>query len=156
MTHHDELADRSELTELAYRYASAVDARDRDAFLAVFHSDGRLSTFAPNATEPFSVQTGHRELAWIPPVMRDRFTATMHVMTNHLLRIEGDRATGSIYCSARHLFANAMGGMDLVVLIRYEDQYRRDDGEWRILDREIHFLWSETHSVLTPEQSVMA
>ena len=102
MTHHDELADRSELTELAYRYASAVDACDRDAFLAVFHSDGRLSTFAPNATEPFAVQTGHEELAWIPGVMRDRFVATMHVMTNHLLEIEGDTATGSVYCSARH------------------------------------------------------
>jgi SnoaL-like domain len=156
MTHHDELADRSELTELAYRYASAVDGRDRDAFLAVFHREGRLSTFAPNATEPFAVQTGHEELAWIPGVMRDRFAATMHVMTNHLLEIEGDTATGTVYCSARHLFPNPMGGMDLVVLIRYEDRYRRDEGVWRILDREIHFLWSETYSVLTPEQSVMA
>jgi hypothetical protein len=79
----------------------------------------------------------------------------MHVMSNHLLKIDGDSATGSIYCSARHLFSNPMGGMDLVVLIRYQDQYRRDGGEWKILDREIHFLWSETYSVLTPEQSVM-
>lgn len=156
MSHQDELVDRSELNELAYRYAAAADARDREAFLSVFSVDGRLSTFAPNAAEPFAVQTGHEELARIPAVMRDRFTATMHVMTNHLLEIDGDTAIGSIYCSARHLFSNPMGGMDLVVLIRYQDRYRRDGGEWKILDREIHFLWSETYSVLTPEQSVMA
>jgi hypothetical protein len=156
MTRSNELADRSELNELAFRYASAVDGRDEEAFLSVFHPDGRLATFAPNATEPFSVQTGHTELAWIPVAMTDRFDATMHVMTNHLLEISGDEATGSVYCSARHLLVNPMGGMDLVVLIRYEDRYRRDDGQWRILDREIHFLWTETYSTLTAEQSVMA
>jgi hypothetical protein len=156
MTRNDELADRSELNELAFRYASAVDGRDRESFLAVFHPEGRLATFAPDAETPFSVQTGHGELAWIPVAMTERFDATMHVMTNHLIEISGDEATGSVYCSARHLITNLMGGMDLVVLIRYEDRYRRDGGRWRILDREIHFLWTETYATLTAEQSVMA
>jgi hypothetical protein len=156
MTRIDELADRSELAELAFRYASAVDARDREAFLAVFHPEGRLSTFAPGAEEPFAVQAGHEELAWIPVAMSERFDATMHVMTNHLVEIAGDEANGSVYCSARHLIVNPMGGMDLMVLIRYEDLYRRNEGRWRILDREIHFLWTETYSTLSAEQSVMA
>jgi 3-phenylpropionate/cinnamic acid dioxygenase small subunit len=151
-----ELADVHDLTQLAYRYAAAVDARDVDAFLAVFHPEARLATFAPGAEEPFSVQTGHRELAWIPPVMQERFTRTAHLMTNHLIDLDGDRATGSLLCTARHLHANNAGGTDLVVVIRYIDNYERRDGTWRIADRGIRFLWSETHATLTAEQSVMA
>src|SRR4051794_2325684 len=156
VAHIDELADRSELHELAYRYAAAVDARDQEAFLDVFHEDARLSTYGPGATEPFAVQTGHAELATIPEMMRERFAATMHSMTNHLVALDGDTASGTVYCTARHLFENAMGGMDLVVVIWYEDLYRRDHGTWRIVDRQIHFLWTETHATLSAAQSIMA
>ena len=38
-------ADVIALNQLAYRYAAAVDAGDVDAFLAVFHPDGRLRSF---------------------------------------------------------------------------------------------------------------
>jgi ketosteroid isomerase-like protein len=156
VAHIDELADRSELHELAYRYAAAVDARDEAAFLDVFSDDACLSTYGPGATEPFAVQTGRAELRLIPEMMRDRFAATMHSMTNHLVSIDGDRASGTVYCTARHLFENPMGGMDLVVVIRYEDVYRREQGTWRIADRQIHFLWTETHATLSAAQSIMA
>ena len=36
----------------------------------------------------------------------------------------------------------------LVVVIRYVDRYDRRDGDWRIADREIRFLWSERHEVV--------
>jgi 3-phenylpropionate/cinnamic acid dioxygenase small subunit len=145
-----------ELEQLAYRYASAVDARDVEAFLDVFTADGRLATYAPGTDQPFAVQTTHPELAIIPKIMAERFTATMHMMANCQSRVDGDRATGSVYCTARHLFANPSGGMDLTVLIRYEDRYRLEDGRWRIAQRDIRFLWSETTSTLTATQSVMA
>jgi ketosteroid isomerase-like protein len=148
-----EAADIAELHQLAYRYAAAVDACDVDAFLSVFCPEARLSTFGPGANEPVGVYVGHTELAHVPQTMSKLYTRTAHLMTNHLVRLVGDAANGSLLCTARHLHANATGGTDLVVVIRYIDRYERREDRWLILDREIRFLWSETHATLTPEQS---
>jgi hypothetical protein len=158
----DELVDRSLLQELAFRYAAAVDTCDRDAFLAVFDPEGSISAYAPDADEPFAVQRGHAELAMVPGMMRQRFHRTQHMMTNHLVDLTrgaggaGHDATGSVYCTARHWNPDPLGGTDLIVVIRYDDSYRRDGDGWRILDRHIRFLFSETVSTLTAAQAVMA
>ena len=149
-----EASDLAELNQLAYRYAAAVDACDVEAFLSVFSPEGRLITFAPGADEPFGVASGHEQLAHVPEAMHQRFTRTAHLMTNHLINLDGDRANGTLLCTARHFFANAAGGTDLVVVIRYVDRYERRDDAWLIVEREIRFLWSETHATLTDEQVV--
>jgi hypothetical protein len=140
----DELA----LRRLAYRYAAAVDACDVDALLDVFHADGRLRSYQPDAEEPFADVVGHEQLAGIPNLMRAMFRRTAHQMTNHLVDVDGDTATGTLLCSARHLSADADDRSALVVVIRYEDRYDRRDGVWRISDRRIRFLWSERHPVV--------
>ena len=103
MTRADELVDRNLLQELAFRYAAAVDACDRDAFLAVFDPEGSLSTYAPGAAEPFACQRGHAELGLVPGEMRKRFHATQHMMTNHLVALDGVAATGTVYCTGAPL-----------------------------------------------------
>ena len=155
MPHESELVDRSALQELSYRYAAAVDARDGDAFADVFMPQGRLLTYAADQDTPFVVQTGHHELRQIPELMSHQSIKTMHMMTNHLYEIDHDDATGSIYCTARHLNMSPLAGVDLLVLIRYEDVYRREEDRWRILDRHIRFLWSETHASLTYAQTML-
>jgi hypothetical protein len=146
--------DLAELNQLAYRYAAAVDACDVDGFLSVFSPEAQLRAFAPGADQPFVVSNGHNELAHVPNAMRKRFTRTAHFMTNHLIDLDGDKASGSVLCMARHFYANTPGGTDLLVVIRYVDKYDRRDGRWLIADREIRFLWSETHSTLRDEQVV--
>ena len=75
--------------------------------------------------------------------MRGMYGATTHMMTNHLVDIEGDRATGEVLCTARHL----EGETSINVIIRYIDRYAKAGAEWRIADRQIRFLWSERHEV---------
>jgi hypothetical protein len=147
-----QLADLAALNQLAYRYAAAVDSCHVEAFLSIFAPDARVQTFAPGAEVPFGVATGHEELAGIPPAMGARFLRTAHLMTNHLIDLDGDSASGSLLCTARHLLRNGAGGTDLVVVIRYVDRYERRGDLWLILDREIRFLWSETHPTLGDEQ----
>jgi ketosteroid isomerase-like protein len=149
-----EVADLAALHQVAYRYAAAVDSCDVEAFLSVFSPEARLATFGPGAEMPFAVATGHEQLAGIPQAMRQRFTRTAHLMTNHLIDLDGDSASGSVLCTARHLLGNGAGGTDLVVVIRYVDRYERRGDLWLILDREIRFLWSETHPTLSDEQVV--
>jgi ketosteroid isomerase-like protein len=138
-------ADVIALNQLAYRYAAAVDACDVDAFLAVFHPDGRLRSFAPGADEPFSDVAGYEQLASVPERMREMFRSTFHQMTNHLVDVDGDAATATLLCTARFLDADLADDAAGVNVIRYLDRYERRSGEWRIADREIRFLWSERH-----------
>jgi hypothetical protein len=134
------------LNQLAFRYAAAVDACDVDAFLAVFTPDGRLRSYHPDAQEPFADLTGHAQLAAIPETMRGMYRHTAHMMTNHLVDVQGDAATGEVLCTARHL--SAADAASINVIIRYRDRYARQGGIWRIADRQIRFLWSERHEVV--------
>ena len=134
------------LKQLAYRYADALDACDLERFLAVFTPDARLHIYHPDAEEPFANFSGHGEMRIIPGRMRDMFAQTMHIMTNHLVEVDGDAASGTVLCTARHLTKDRENSMN--VMIRYADSYRRIDGAWKIADRQIRFLWSEQHTAI--------
>lgn len=140
-------SDVIELNQLAYRYAAAVDACDVDAFLDVFHPDARLRSYHPDAQEPFADLTGHEQLASIPNTMRGMYRRTAHMMTNHLVEIDGDAASGEVLCTARHLTNDTQAPNSLNVIIRYVDRYERREGSWKIADRRIRFLWSERREV---------
>jgi ketosteroid isomerase-like protein len=136
--------DVVELNQLAYRYAAAVDACDVALFQSVFTPEARLRSYHPEADQPFADLTGHEQLATIPNTMRGMYRATTHMMTNQrVIAVEGDSASGEVLCTARHL----EGASSINVVIRYVDRYARYQGEWRIADRQIRFLWSERHEV---------
>ena len=142
--------DILELNALAYRYAAAVDDRDVDAFLDVFAPDGRMRSYHPDSDEPFADAQGHEQLATVPKTMDALFGRTVHQMTNHLVDVDGDTATGTVLCTARHLSKDPEDHTAVVVVIQYVDRYERRDGRWRIADRQIRFLWSERHPVVDP------
>lgn len=140
------LEDIVALEQLAHRYADAIDACDLERFLDVFTPKARLHIYHPDAEEPFADFSGHDELQIIPGRMQDMFAQTMHVMTNHLVDVDGERATGTVMCTARHLTLDRENSMN--VMIRYIDNYERRDEAWKIADRQIRFLWSEQHAAI--------
>jgi ketosteroid isomerase-like protein len=140
--------DVIELNQLVYRYAAAVDACDVAAFIAVFSPDARFRVYQTDAETPSIDLTGHAQLASIPDTMRKMYRRTAHMMTNPLVDIDGDRATGTVLCTARHLGSDPRDQRVLTVMIRYVDCYVKQDGAWRISDRQIRFLWIERHEVV--------
>lgn len=140
-------ADITALNQLAYRYAAAVDGCDVAGLQAVFTRNGRLRSYHPDAEEPFADLTGHDQLAAIPNTMRALYRRTTHMMTNHLVHVDGDTATGEVLCTARHLSIDPADQTSTVVIIRYIDRYAREADGWKIADRQIRFLWSERHEL---------
>ena len=139
-------ADIIELNQLAYRYAAAIDGCDGAALAALFAPNGRLRAYHPGQEAPFADLTGPEQLPAIANAMRGAYRHTMHMMTNHLVDIAGDSASGTVLCTARHLDPD--GASALNVQIRYEDRYIRLAGVWKITDRRIRFLWSERHDAV--------
>jgi ketosteroid isomerase-like protein len=149
-----EAADRLAIHDLAYRYAAGVDRRDKDLFLSAFHPDATLTIVRndPDGADQVVVRRGHGELSTIPELIT-RYDKTFHFVGNHHCVVSGDEATGEVYCTAHHLTSEPRGGTDHVMLIRYQDTYRRgSDGQWLIGSRRLVVDWTERHPV-PPEKT---
>ena len=101
-----------------------------------------------DAEEPFAELVGHEQLASVPDTMRQMFGHTAHQMTNHLVDVDGDTATGTLLCTARHLSTDPDDRAAFVNVIRYVDRYEQRTGLWQIADRQIRFLWSERNPLV--------
>lgn len=146
------IADSLAIQALPFRYASGVDRRDRQVFLGAFSAEATLRVYrsGTEGDELVSSFAGHEELGQIPALIT-RYTRTFHFVGNHLYDIQGDEATGEVYCTARHLTPGIHGNTDYVMLIRYLDIYRRDpEGRWLIGDRGVVVDWSEMHAGILP------
>ncbi len=136
------IADRLELRTLVDRYAAAVDARDADAFAALFAPGAVLAVYETEDGEPVVEYRGHDALRDVMDLLRT-FSTTFHLMANHLCETAGGAGTGEVYCMAHHLTEDAGGATDLVMYIRYRDAYARTQDGWRFVRRDVLRQWTE-------------
>lgn len=138
-----EIVDRAALRSIAERYAQGVDRRDRDGFLSAFHPDATLEVHHPTESEEgINVMRGHEQIGRVPDFIKV-YPKTYHLLGQSTHEIDGDTATGETYCVAHHLTPDRHGGTNYVMYIRYDDTYRRDDGEWRIATRRVNVDWTD-------------
>lgn len=137
-----EIADLLALRALVDRYAGAVDARDADAFAGLFTPDAVLAVYEEDGGEAVVEYRGTAALRDVMDLLR-HFTTTFHLMANHLCAVDGDAATGEVYCMAHHIITAENGETDLVMYIRYRDAYARTGEGWRFARRDVMRQWTE-------------
>lgn len=136
----------AELYDLAARYAAGADRRDPDLFISAFLPGGRLRRYEPaDAPTPASERVGHAALAEVPSLL-SRYARTFHHLGQARYDIDGDTATGEVYCLAHHVTADDPPIVH-VLHIRYADRYRCVDGQWGIEDRWVLVDWTEHRPV---------
>jgi len=141
----DELADRLAVRALMDKYALAVDARDRDAFAALFTPDGVLAVIEPGDPEPSLTYSGTDELRTVIDLLAP-FSTTFHVMANHTATLDAPTARTITYCLAHHLTeAEGADPRDTLMLIRYDDTLHRTPDGWRFTRRDVLRQWTEYH-----------
>ncbi len=139
----EEIGDRQEIRRLVDEYAIAVDTRDAERFASLFATDGSLLVVEPDEDEPSLVYSGHEELRTVVELV-SAFAVTYHVMTNHVVDLDGDTATASTYGLTHHLGEDPEGGLrDTLMLLRYDDVLRRVDGRWLFERRRIVRQWTD-------------
>ena len=139
----EEVGDRFAIRQLVDEYALAVDTRDGDRFAALFAADGSLAVLEPEEETPSLVYSGHEELRTVVELVAT-FSVTYHVMANHVVEIDGDAATASTYGLTHHLGDDPDGGLrDTLMLLRYDDTLRREDGGWRFVERRVVRQWTD-------------
>jgi len=142
--------DQLALRALGERYAAGVDRRDRELFLSAFHADGVLVLLdRADPTQVTATRRGHGELGVVTELIA-HYDKTFHLIGNARFDVDGDRATGEVYCLAHHLTPDRHGGTDYVMMIRYQDVYSRRDGHWGIDERRLITDWTETRAANRP------
>lgn len=144
------MADREDIIELVNLYGFAMDTRRWDLFDRIFTPDasadyGPTSSWTDRAR--FKADFGG---------FHELFDATQHVMTNHLVRVEGDRAFAHTYGSWR-LVRHAAGDPPVWDGSGwYDDRLVRTPEGWRI-DRRVCrvVFWTGNPKVQTPMEDMV-
>jgi len=125
------LEDVHAIQRLKHEYCFAIDGGDYERWVSLFTEDGR---FVRDSGETFE---GHEELhAFASEGFDAGFEHSAHVVANPVVDVDGDTATGRWYLV---LFYTDADGNDGWTQARYEDEYRRVDGEWRIVESSVDY-----------------
>lgn len=129
-----ELSSREAIRTLIARYGMAVDDRDIPAIADCFCEDG-----------VFRYVDGAAHLRGRDAVLsyyNERLTAygpTYHYPHSQVIEFQDpDHASGFVNAHAELALPN---GETAWVALRYEDQYRREDGVWRFAERAAHIFY---------------
>lgn len=133
---------RTALRALVDEYGLATDTADIERFGSLFTLDAEFVTAPPGATE--SVTLRGRDEVKFAPSGNQMFEQTFHAVHNHFVDVDGDQATGTTYCTARHLLRKPDGSLEVILApIRYRDEYALTDQGWKFTRRELEWTWIE-------------
>jgi hypothetical protein len=132
-----DLLDQAALRRTAERYAQGADRRDKAVWREILAADCVLN--GPG----FDLQGREAALGSLD-FLAATFTATQHKVHNQTVQVTGDTASGETYCTADHL-QEANGERTLSSwAIRYQDEWRREDGHWLFTRRTLVIDWIDS------------
>ena len=128
----EKLVDKQAIYEVLLRYCRGIDRLDMALVRSCYHA---------GAIDHHPGFEGERDayIAWVEPLLR-RLVSTQHLLGNHLIELDGDRARSETYVTAYHL-ARPDSGPSVTTGLRYVDRFERRDGAWRIADRVVLREW---------------
>ena len=128
-------SDRRAIIDLTIAYCWAIDSRDFEALRDIF---------LPTATAKLGDERDGIDsiIARIDSALTP-LDASQHLVTNHQVFVDGDRATCRCYFQAQHVRRAAVGGVNHIIAGRYQDKLVRTPGGWRIERRELFRDWTD-------------
>ncbi len=139
----EEAADRLAIRELIDAYAHCADLRQPEAQADLFIPGARTLVYMGEPGEPVQVLTTREQhVAGFSAL--SQYLATTHFNGQFTITLDGERATGEGYCLAHHLFEADDGRRLIVMSIRYEDTYAKQDGAWLFAERRLIIVWTDS------------
>jgi uncharacterized protein (TIGR02246 family) len=126
------LEDREDIRALILAYGTAHDHRDYRTFASLFAKEGEWVGGLGSAKGPDAIfELMDRTIGHDP---KPNGSGTYHVMTNDQIKIDGDRASATTKWI--YLTPGPDNSPRMVFLGHYDDQFIRENGEWKFLRRE--------------------
>ena len=131
-----DLLDRCAIVDVTVDYCTALDTKD---------FEGLRRVFVPEATARLG-DTDHDGVDDIIERCRSalhRLDSSQHMVTNHRVVVDGDRATCTCQFQAQHTRASAASGANYTIAGRYDDDLVCTPEGWRISRRVLTVAWTE-------------
>ena len=143
------LADRVEIVERVTRVAVLADRRSWDDLRACFAGLVEIDYTALVGGEPEELPAEALMERW--QELLESFAATQHLVTNHLVALEGDTATCDADVRATH-FRPSGDGQEPVWQVGgfYHYGLVRSDGGWLVRTMRFVPTWSRGNPALSP------
>ncbi|MFI9048903.1 nuclear transport factor 2 family protein [Streptomyces sp. NPDC053427] len=147
--HHQlqRLTDRAEITDLLDRYLRSLDkGRFDEAWARAFHTE--------DVTAEMPIGTVHGRAALLAHIRRGMalFDRTVHLGTNPVLEIDGDRATARGAQLSTHVLADGSGDVFLSAGHADSELVRTPDG-WRIAATALRIAWTQGTPPRVPQDT---
>ena len=131
------LVDRALISDLLYRFASCLDAKDFQGYADNFVEGGYVELPDPTTGAPFRMVKAR--MPELMPHGLGAYTGTHHLSTNHQITLAGDEAASRSYLQAVHVGATPFehwdgGGW-------YDATYRRTPQGWKFVTVKLTILW---------------
>jgi len=133
-----ELIDFHQVSQVLYRYASTVDAKDWSTLRTLFVED---------ATAKYG---DYPELTGVDAILDFITTASEprewlhHLLSVYHVDVDGDEAVALTYHTSHQIEPG--GTVVGLIVARYRDRLRRVDGKWKIVRKEMEIGWREKRS----------
>jgi hypothetical protein len=141
-----EAADRVAIRELQDAWAHCADRRLAQQQADLFTQDGVVAIYQgsdPASSDPVATHRGKAEILDGLSILR-QYDQTTHFNGQSDVHVDGDRASGELYCLAHHLWIRDGQRTLMVMSIRYYDTMVRAGARWLFQERKLIIDWTDT------------
>jgi hypothetical protein len=135
-----ETEDRLAIIELIGRLALLLDARDWTALEQVFTDTVYSDRTSLYGGEPMTLGAAEFVSGWRQVL--GNLDAVHHLISCHVISLDGDQATCAANMQGTHVYANASGGPMWTVGGRHDYQLKRTLDGWRISGLTFTIQWA--------------
>jgi 3-phenylpropionate/cinnamic acid dioxygenase small subunit len=129
------LVERAEIIDVFNRYATGIDQRDREIYRSCFSDEIVVDIAGGGPGTCPADEWVEQAFSAVSP-----FEATHHIITNHVIDVKGEVATGAAYLYAQHF------GTDSVFTVsgHYTNELVKTREGWKI--RKLALTMTSTRS----------
>lgn len=131
---------RTAIVDVTTRMAWLADRRDWDALVGVFAEQVQLDYTSLTGGKPAKLAPADIVAGWRRGL--DGLDATQHLISNHLVDIDGDRAVATAQFQATHVLANPHGDPVWTLGGHYRFGLARGGDGWRIDALTMTVTWA--------------
>ena len=135
-----ELEDRLAILDLIGRLALTIDARDWNELGELFTDTVYHDRTSLTGGEPVTLPVAEFVDGWRQTLQN--MDAVHHQITNHVINVDGDRATCAANMQGTHVLVNPSGGPMWTVGGRHDYKLERTQGGWRIAALTFTVQWA--------------
>ncbi|WP_040778674.1 nuclear transport factor 2 family protein [Nocardia pneumoniae] len=140
--------DRLDVIDTCTRMAWHADHREWDQLAAVFADQVRLDYTSLTGGEPVTLTPAQIVAAWQDTL--GGLEATQHLLGNHLVTVDGDRAVCTASFQATHRRSEALGASLWTLGGTYRFDLVRIGVDWRISGVVMTAMWGDGNRGLLP------